>query len=59
MLLKKSEAEAEAERRFGVGTSRYNSFMESWRGLAEKGKYGRDKYMSSFGKSRRKDRRRV
>ena len=42
-ILNRAEAEREGRRRFGNDESRFNSFMESWRGLVEKGKFGRDK----------------
>lgn len=52
-LLTREEAQEEAGRRFGFGTSRYVSFMASWDGLEAKGRFGREKYRMEFGRGRR------
>ena len=52
-LMSRQEAEREGKRRFDAGTSRYSSFMASWAGLHDKGKFGREKYRNTFGKGRR------
>ena len=52
-LLTREEAHKEAARRFGFGTSRYDSFMAGWAGLEAKGRFGREKYCREFGRGRR------
>lgn len=44
----------EAQKRFPNSPSRQHSFMEGWRGLKAKGKFGREKYCEKFGRGRRR-----
>lgn len=52
-LITMKEAEREGAKRFGICTPKYYDFMQSWLGLARKGKFGRECYLNQFGKGRR------
>lgn len=43
-----------AQKRFPNSPSRQHSFMEGWRGLKAKEKFGREKYYKKFGRGRRR-----
>lgn len=56
-MLEYQAALMEAHTRFPHSPSRRRSFMESWRGLWAKGRFGRAKYRHEFGSGRRRGRR--
>ena len=55
-MLRYATALVEAQKRFPNSPSRQLSFMEGWRGLKAKRKFGREKYREEFGCGRRRKR---